>query len=249
MTTQPAAPDTTTWHSLSTDETLQRQGVDPAAGLSSAEAESRRAKYGPNKFAEAAKEPRWQAFLRQYRDPMQLVLLAAGVLSLFIPDQVPTLAAVAPFARGTTRITGVPHLRIKESDRLAAMARELGRAGVPVAEQPAGLTIEGVWADAPPPADEVTVETHGDHRIAMSLALVALRRPGLRISSAGPSRGRRSSARATPSSTSCRISSSRRSPCSPERGGCCSPTKSDSARQSKPESGSPRNGPSGDGAC
>ena len=52
--------------------------------------ESRRAKYGPNRFAEAAKEPRWQAFLRQYRDPMQLVLLAAGILSLFIPDQVPT---------------------------------------------------------------------------------------------------------------------------------------------------------------
>ena len=39
----------------------------------------------------------------------------------------PTLAALAPFARGTTRITNVPHLRIKESDRLAAMARELAR--------------------------------------------------------------------------------------------------------------------------
>ena len=90
MTTQPATPDTTTWHSLSTEETLQKQGVDPAAGLSSAEAESRRATYGANKFAEAAKEPRWQAFLRQYRDPMQLVLLAAGIVCIFIPDQLPT---------------------------------------------------------------------------------------------------------------------------------------------------------------
>ena len=89
MTAQPAQPDTT-WHSLTPDEVLQRQGVDPAAGLSTAEAESRRATYGPNRFAEAAKEPRWQAFLRQYRDPMQLVLLGAGILSLFIPDQVPT---------------------------------------------------------------------------------------------------------------------------------------------------------------
>ena len=90
MTAQPASPDTTTWHSLSTEETLRRQGVDPAAGLTTAEAESRRATYGPNKFAEAEKEPRWQAFLRQYRDPMQLVLLGAGILSLFIPGQVPT---------------------------------------------------------------------------------------------------------------------------------------------------------------
>jgi 3-phosphoshikimate 1-carboxyvinyltransferase len=98
-----------------------------------------------------------------------------------IPDQVPTLAAVAPFARGTTRITGVPHLRIKESDRLAAMAAELGRLGVPVVERPDGLEIEGVWADAAPPADLVEVATYGDHRIAMSLALVGLRRPGVRV--------------------------------------------------------------------
>src|SRR5512145_1421018 len=90
MTTQPAASDTTAWHSLSIEQALQRQGVDPAAGLSSAEAETRRAQYGPNKFAEAAKEPRWQAFLRQYRDPMQLVLLAAGVVCIFIPGQLPT---------------------------------------------------------------------------------------------------------------------------------------------------------------
>ena len=52
--------------------------------------EARRAKFGPNRFAEAAKEPRWQAFMRQYKDPMQVVLLAAGILSLFLPDQVAT---------------------------------------------------------------------------------------------------------------------------------------------------------------
>ena len=90
MTTQATPPPDTAWHNLTVDEALQRQKIDPAAGLSSAEADARRATYGPNKFAEAAKEPRWRAFLRQYRDPMQLVLLAAGVLSLFIPDQVPT---------------------------------------------------------------------------------------------------------------------------------------------------------------
>jgi Ca2+-transporting ATPase len=78
------------WHALAPADALAQQGVTVEAGLSTAEAEARRAKYGPNRFAEAAKEPRWQAFLRQYRDPMQIVLLAAGVLSLFLPDQVAT---------------------------------------------------------------------------------------------------------------------------------------------------------------
>jgi Ca2+-transporting ATPase len=88
--TTESVPADTSWHSLTVDHALAAQKVDPAAGLSTSEAESRRAKYGSNKFADPPKEPRWQAFLRQYRDPMQLVLLAAGVLSLFIPDQVPT---------------------------------------------------------------------------------------------------------------------------------------------------------------
>lgn len=96
-----------------------------------------------------------------------------------LPDQVPTLAALAPFLRGTTRITGVPHLRLKESDRLAAMARELARLGVPVREQPDGLEIEGVWAETPPSTERVVCDTYDDHRIAMSLALVGLRRPGV----------------------------------------------------------------------
>jgi 3-phosphoshikimate 1-carboxyvinyltransferase len=98
-----------------------------------------------------------------------------------LPDQVPTLAAVAPFARGVTRITGVPHLRLKESDRLAAMARELGRAGASVAEQPAGLVVAGIWSDVAPPGEPVLVDSHGDHRIAMSMALVGLRRPGIHV--------------------------------------------------------------------
>ena len=101
------------------------------------------------------------------------------------PDQVPTLAALAPFARGTTRITNVPHLRIKESDRLSAMASELERCGAAVEELPDGLVIPGVWAEQPPPATPVEVATWGDHRIAMSMALVGLRRPGVRIADPG----------------------------------------------------------------
>src|SRR5688572_1036993 len=81
------APTGEPWHALSPDEVVSRQAVDAARGLSVSEAASRLAKHGQNKFAEAAKEPRWQAFLRQYRDPMQLVLLGAGIVSLFLPGQ------------------------------------------------------------------------------------------------------------------------------------------------------------------
>jgi 3-phosphoshikimate 1-carboxyvinyltransferase len=109
----------------------------------------------------------------------RLAAVEADLASM--PDQVPTLAALAPFARGVTRITGVPHLRIKESDRLAAMAEELARAGAEVVERPDGLTIPGVWAEAKPPAEPVVMDPHGDHRIAMSLALLGLRRPGISV--------------------------------------------------------------------
>ena len=96
-----------------------------------------------------------------------------------MPDQVPTLAALAPFASGTTSIENVPHLRIKESDRLAAMSTELRRLGADLVELPDGLKIRGCWAEGPVPAGETEVETYGDHRIAMSLALCGLRRPGV----------------------------------------------------------------------
>ena len=98
-----------------------------------------------------------------------------------MPDQVPTLAALAPFARGTTRIVNVPNLRLKESDRLAAMTQELQRVGAEVEELEDGLVIPGVWADQTPPSLPVTVHTHGDHRIAMAMALVGLRRQGISL--------------------------------------------------------------------
>ena len=88
MTEAPAAtPSTVSWHAQAPADVLSGLSADPASGLSAAEAASRLASYGPNKFAEAAREPRWQVFLRQYRDPMQIVLLVAGVVSLFIPNQ------------------------------------------------------------------------------------------------------------------------------------------------------------------
>ena len=78
------------WHALTVDEVMAAQGVELGAGLSSSEADSRHARLGPNRLAAAAVEPRWKAFLRQYRDLMQIVLLVAGVVSLFLPHQLET---------------------------------------------------------------------------------------------------------------------------------------------------------------
>jgi len=90
-------------------------------------------------------------------------------------DVVPTLAAVACFARGRTTITNVAHLRYKETDRLAAVATELRRLGAGVEEKADGLVIE------PGELHGATVETYDDHRMAMSLGLVGLRVPGVRL--------------------------------------------------------------------
>jgi len=112
-------------------------------------------------------------------------LVAPGAVDLSaMPDQVPTLAALAPFARGTTRVENVAHLRIKESDRLRAMADGLARLGAAVEERPDGLEIAGCWADGALPGEPgaaIVLDPADDHRIAMSLALVGLRRPGVAI--------------------------------------------------------------------
>lgn len=92
-----------------------------------------------------------------------------------ISDTVPTLAAVALFAEGPTTIRGVAHIRYKETDRLGDLARELRRLGAEVEEREDGLRIQ------PAPLHGVEIETYNDHRLAMSLALVGLRVPGVVI--------------------------------------------------------------------
>ena len=80
--TSPVSARDATWHGLTADAACAQLGVDPTTGLSSAEVERRRLEHGPNKLAEAKREPGWRAFLRQYRDLMQLVLLGAAVVSI-----------------------------------------------------------------------------------------------------------------------------------------------------------------------
>jgi Ca2+-transporting ATPase len=71
------------WFALEVDAVAGELGVDTHAGLAPAEAATRLEHYGPNAFAAAATEPRWRAFVRQYQDGMQIVLLVAGIGSIW----------------------------------------------------------------------------------------------------------------------------------------------------------------------
>lgn len=88
-----------------------------------------------------------------------------------ISDTVQTLAAVALFADGPTTITGVAHIRHKETDRITDLARELRKFGADVEENTDGLRI------TPQKLRPAEIETYNDHRMAMSLALVGLKIP------------------------------------------------------------------------
>ena len=96
-----------------------------------------------------------------------------------ISDTVQTLAAVAVFAEGSTRVTGVGHIRHKETDRIGALATELRKLGAVVAEEDDGLLI------TPAALRPAEIDTYSDHRMAMSLTLVGLRQPGLVIRDPG----------------------------------------------------------------
>jgi 3-phosphoshikimate 1-carboxyvinyltransferase len=81
----------------------------------------------------------------------------------------PACAVVAAFARGDTALVNVAHARIKETDRIAVMAAELGKLGVKVTERPDGLVIHG--------AGGITggkIDGRGDHRVVMAFAAAAL---------------------------------------------------------------------------
>lgn len=106
------------------------------------------------------------------------------------PDLVPTVAILAAFAKGSTRISNVAHLRLKESDRIAAPALELAKAGVTVDALSDGLLINGMGGlaghvrnkpDSPRLPPDATLSSHNDHRMAMALALLEMRDPALRV--------------------------------------------------------------------
>ena len=93
------------------------------------------------------------------------------------PDLVPTLAALAPLASSPVEITNIATLRLKESDRIAALAQELRKLGATVEEREDAIRIENGWGHE----QEVIVDSHDDHRIAMAFAIAGLARGGVAI--------------------------------------------------------------------
>ena len=90
-------------------------------------------------------------------------------------DQAITLAAIAPFADAPTTITGIAHIRLQESNRIAAICTELARIGIRCEEGEDSITI---WPGTPKPA---LIQTYDDHRMAMGFSLVGLRAEGIVI--------------------------------------------------------------------
>jgi 3-phosphoshikimate 1-carboxyvinyltransferase len=93
-----------------------------------------------------------------------------------ISDTVMTLAVVALFANGITRIRNVAHIRHKETDRISALATELRKLGATVEEHPDGLILF-----PPSTITPSSIRTYDDHRMAMSFALAGLKAPGVTI--------------------------------------------------------------------
>lgn len=91
------------------------------------------------------------------------------------PDQIQTMAVLAAFASGTSKISGISTLRIKETDRVSALRQELKKMGIKTSATKDVLIIHGGNPKA------ATIETYGDHRMAMSFAVAQIKLPQLRI--------------------------------------------------------------------
>lgn len=102
------------------------------------------------------------------RSTLQGVSFGGDVIPRAI-DEIPILAVLATQAKGRTVISDAGELRVKESDRLATLREELSKMGARIQEKPDGLLIEG-----PTPLRGAVVSSHGDHRLAMALAIAAL---------------------------------------------------------------------------
>ncbi|MEI9964221.1 MAG: 3-phosphoshikimate 1-carboxyvinyltransferase [Caulobacteraceae bacterium] len=105
--------------------------------------------------------------------PLKGVEVPAGRAPSMI-DEYPILAVAAAFAEGPTVMRGVGELRVKESDRIALMAAGLEACGVTVEEEPEGLIVTGAGRANHPVRGGAVVETHGDHRVAMSHLVLGL---------------------------------------------------------------------------
>ncbi|MBW4562182.1 MAG: 3-phosphoshikimate 1-carboxyvinyltransferase [Mojavia pulchra JT2-VF2] len=120
---------------------------------------------------EVAGEP--VADLRVRSSNLKSCIIAGDIVPRMI-DEIPILAVAAVFAQGTTIIRDAAELRVKESDRITVMAQQLNKMGAQVTELPDGMEITGGT-----PLAGTDVDSHTDHRIAMSLAIAALVATGI----------------------------------------------------------------------
>ena len=106
--------------------------------------------------------------LRVVHGPLRAFSIGGELVPRLV-DEIPVLAVAACCAEGVSRIAGAEELRVKETDRLAVMARHLGAMGARLEEHPDGLTIQGIT-----PLHGAEVDSETDHRVAMSLAVASL---------------------------------------------------------------------------
>jgi 3-phosphoshikimate 1-carboxyvinyltransferase len=124
---------------------------------------------------EEAGEP--VADLRVRSAPLRGIRIGAEQIPRTI-DEFPILCVAAAFAEGETSITGAGELRVKESDRIATMAAELRKLGASVAETKDGLVVQGLGGQKPKRLSGAVCTSHGDHRVAMSMAIAGLTAEG-----------------------------------------------------------------------
>ncbi|MCX5944707.1 MAG: 3-phosphoshikimate 1-carboxyvinyltransferase [Cyanobacteria bacterium] len=105
--------------------------------------------------------------LRVTHGPLQAFTIGAELIPRLV-DEIPVLAVAACYAEGVSRVSGAEELRVKETDRLAVMARQLGAMGARIEEFADGLAIQGGVA-----LHGAEVDSETDHRVAMSLAVAA----------------------------------------------------------------------------
>jgi 3-phosphoshikimate 1-carboxyvinyltransferase len=122
---------------------------------------------GISKIREVSGEPVADILCRGRADLKAVSVTGDMVPSLI--DEFPVLCVAAALAQGTTVIRGAEELRVKESDRISAIAAELRKMGVKIEEYPDGMSIDGSESLL-----GAEVESHGDHRIAMAMAVAAM---------------------------------------------------------------------------
>ena len=105
--------------------------------------------------------------LRVTHGPLQAFTIGADLIPRLV-DEIPVLAVAACYAEGVSRVSGAEELRVKETDRLAVMARQLGAMGARIEEFADGMTIQGGMT-----LHGAEVDSETDHRVAMSLAVAA----------------------------------------------------------------------------